>query len=266
MNSEDGYRLKDEWRRAVKAARELDVQTTFVLVTCVVFVFLQYMIGDRAVFLATVGEAVPDEWQELGSWVWWFGMQGVLGFLIPVLCLWGLFGRSAREMGLGWGDWKLASMLALAYIPLAAIGTWVLSDGAAFQAEYPHYGEAAYSWRIFLIYQAFFLLYWIGWEYLWRGYVLFGTAHTFGRYAIIVQMVPFAVLHFEKPPAEAFLSIVGALVLGAIVWRCRAFWVAVPIHASQMMLLDLWSTLRIRTGVEGISPAALLEMLRQLGG
>jgi hypothetical protein len=29
-----------------------------------------------------------------------------------------------------------------------------------------------------------------------------------------------------------------------------------------MLILDLWCTLRIRTGVSGIDPAALLELLR----
>jgi uncharacterized protein len=97
--------------------------------------------------------------------------------------------------------------------------------------------------------------------------VLFGTAPAVGPViAIVIQTVPFAILHATKPPAEAFLSILGGLLLGALVWRCRSFWIAVPIHAAQMLILDLWSTLRQRTGVDGVGLEALAEIFRRLGG
>ncbi len=254
--------LRREWSRLRRAARALDGQTTFVLVAAVALVFVQMMLGSRSVFHAELAHLVPEAWRGVLGWGWWFGVQGVTGFVVPVLALVLLFGRRPAEIGLGAGDWRLALGLAAAYLPLVVLGTWVLSDGAAFQQVYPHYQPAARNWTFFLVYEALFLFYWIGWEYLWRGFVLFGTARTFGLYAIFVQMVPFALLHVEKPPAEAFLSILGGLALGALVWRCRSFWIAVPIHAAQMLILDLWCTLRIRTGVEGIGPAALADLLR----
>ena len=138
----------------------------------------------------------------------------------------------------------------------------MLSNGADFQAQYPHYDGAETQWSVFLLYEALFLFYWIGWEYLWRGFVLFGTAPAFGLGAIVVQMVPFAILHAEKPVAEAYLSVLGGLALGALVWRCRSFWIAVPIHAFQMLALDFWCTLRARSGASGIGFDALMEALR----
>lgn len=192
-------------------------------------------------------------------------MQGVLGFVLPAVGLWWFFSNDLASLGLGAGDWRLATILAALYLPLVAIGTWVLSDGGAFQAQYPHYSPAAENWNTFLLYEALFLFYWLGWEYLWRGFVLFGTAPTLGLYAIFVQALPFAALHVSKPWPEALLSIVGGIALGALVWRCRSFWIAVPIHAAQMMLLDLWCTLRIRTEVSGVGLEALLDLFARLG-
>jgi hypothetical protein len=34
------------------------------------------------------------------------------------------------------------------------------------------------------------------------------------------------------------------------------------IHAAQMLILDFWCTLRIRTGISGVGPDALMETLR----
>jgi len=56
------------------------------------------------------------------------------------------------------------------------------------------------------------------------------------------------------------------VALGALVWRCRSFWIAVPIHAAQMMLLDLWCTVRVRTDVSGIGLDAFVDLVAQLGG
>lgn len=254
-------RLRQEWQHLMTAARTLDRQTVFVLTMCIVFVILQQTLGSRRFFRTELGAYFAEEWRGLLSWGWWFGVQGVTGFVLPVLALVLLFRRRPAEIGLGLGDWKLASVLGLLYLPLVAVGTWALSDSAAFQAQYPHYQPAAHNWQFFLIYEALFLFYWIGWEYLWRGFVLFGTARTFGLYAIFVQAVPFALLHLNKPLPEALLSIVGGIALGALVWRCRSFWIAVPLHAAQMLILDFWCTLRIRTGVSGTGPGALFDLL-----
>jgi hypothetical protein len=257
--------VREEWDRLRSAVRSLDSQTAFVLVFAALVVVLQFTLGSRSVFYRHVASVFPEAWHGLGSWGWWFGMQGLLGFVLPAAAL-SLFSNDLSDLGLGLGNWRLASLVAALYLPLVAVGTWVLSDGAAFQRQYPHYTPATQNWNTFLIYEALFLFYWVGWEYLWRGFVLFGTAPTLGLYAIFVQALPFAALHVTKPWPEALLSIVGGVFLGALVWRCRSFWIAVPIHAAQMMLLDLWCTLRVRTGVSGIGLEALTRVLLGNGG
>lgn len=254
-------RLRREARAFLDALRGLDRQMVVVLTAAVALVLLQLQLGGRDVYWAHVSARLAPGAQELGAWAWWFGWQGVLGFVVPALILVAGFRRRPAEVGLGLGDWRLAGAIALAYLPLVVAGTWVLSDGAAFRAQYPHFAGAARDWRLFLAYEALFVFYWVGWEYLWRGFVLFGTAPAFGLGAIVVQMVPFALLHASKPPAEAYLSIVGGLALGALVWRCRSFWIAVPIHAYQMLALDLWSVLRARSGARGVGLDALARAL-----
>ena len=262
-------RLRAEWQALRDAIANLSPnarRAIIVLLAATVLVLLHLQVGGRQVYRTVTGNILGFEDPELGAWAWWFGLQGVLGFLVPALILMGGFRWTARQAGLGLGDWRLAGGIALLYLPLVVVGTWVLSDGAGFQAQYPHYYGAKTDWGAFVIYEALFLFYWMGWEYLWRGFVLFGTAPALGApLAIVVQTVPFAILHAQKPPAEAYLSVLGGLALGALVWRCRSFWIAVPIHAAQMLALDLWCALRARTGATGIGLEALAEALRGLG-
>ena len=254
------HRLHREWGRLSEAVGRLHGQTVVVLTAAVLLVMVQYTLGSRQFFRAELAGLVPPAWRGLGAWGWWFGMQGITGFVVPVALLVFGYGRHPREIGLGRGDWRLALFLAACYLPLVIAGTWFLSAEASFQAVYPHYEPAARDWTVFLVYELLFLLYWVGWEYLWRGFVLFGTAPTFGIHAVFVQMVPFSLLHLDKPPAEMVLSVVGALVLGGLVWRCRSFWIAIPIHAAQMFVLDFWCTLRIRSGVQGVGWEALQQV------
>jgi uncharacterized protein len=263
-------RLRDEWqglRASVAGLSPNARRAAIVLVAATLLVLLHLQVGNRQVYRGVLDNVLGFEAVEFGAWAWWFGMQGVLGFVVPALILLVGFRWTPGQAGLGLGDWRLASALALAYIPLVVVGTWVLSDGAGFQAQYPHYVAAKFDWGVFLGYEALFLFYWIGWEYLWRGFVLFGTAPAVGApLAIVIQTVPFAILHAQKPPAEAYLSVLGGLALGALVWRCRSFWIAVPIHAVQMLSLDLWATLRARSGATGIGLDALAAALRGITG
>jgi hypothetical protein len=262
-------RLRREWRALrvrLAALSPAERRAAIVLVASTLLVLLQLQIGDRRVYRDALASLLPFEDPELGAWAWWFGTQGITGFVIPALILLVAFRWRPAEAGLGLGDWRLASALALAYVPLVLVGTWVLSDGEAFRAQYPHYIAAQFDWNAFLIYEALFLFYWVGWEYLWRGFVLFGTAPALGApLAIVAQTVPFAILHADKPAAEAYLSVLGGLALGALVWRCRSFWIAVPIHAVQMLALDFFSTLRARSGAAGIGLDALREAFGALG-
>lgn len=262
-------RLRGEWqalRASVVGLSPNARRAAVVLVAATLLVLLHLQIGNRRFYRSTLDNVLGFADPEFGAWAWWFGMQGVLGFVVPALILLVGFRWTPRQAGLGLGDWKLAGGLALAYVPLVVVGTWVLSDGAGFQAQYPHFFPAKSDWGIWLAYEALFLFYWFGWEYLWRGFVLFGTAPAVGApLAIVMQTVPFAILHAQKPPVEAYLSVLGGLALGALVWRCRSFWIAVPIHAAQMMALDFWASLRYRTGASGVGLDALAEALRGLG-
>ncbi len=263
-------RARAEWRSATAAIRNLtpaQKQAAIVILAATALVLVQAFLGTRAFFRTHIADAFDPENHAILGWAWWFSWQGVTGFIIPIIILLAAFRWSPAKAGIGLGDWKLASLIALLYIPLVAIGTWYLSADPAFRMQYPHLRQAAFDWELFLIYHALFLLYWIGWEYLWRGFVLFGTAPAIGPVlAIVVQAMPFALLHATKPPAEAFLSILGGVLLGALVWRCRSFWIAVPIHAAQMLILDLWCTLRWRTDEDGLGLEAFGRVLQGFGG
>lgn len=244
--------ISREWDALKGTLKKLDRQTVVVLSSAALFVIVHNEFGSRRFFRSLFSDFPSIAGDAFNQWTWWFGGQFLMGFVLPVVILLLVFKNKPKEIGLGLGDWKLASVLAALYLPAVLVGCWILSADADFLAKYPHHSAAARSWSVFIKYEIIFVLYWVGWEYLWRGYVLFGTAKTFGIYAIFVQALPFAVLHINKPFEEAILSIIGAIALGGLVWRCRSFWIAVPIHAFQMMAIDFFCSIRSRTGEMGM--------------
>jgi membrane protease YdiL (CAAX protease family) len=62
-----------------------------------------------------------------------------------------------------------------------------------------------------------------GWEFLFRGFILFGLYRSIGPTAIVVQAVPFAMAHIGKPELETLSTVFGGLVFGWLAWKARSF-------------------------------------------
>lgn len=61
------------------------------------------------------------------------------------------------------------------------------------------------------------------WEFFFRGFLLFGLKERFGMYSIVIQSVPFALMHIGKPPIEAIVSVFAGLLFGYIAYRSESF-------------------------------------------
>ena len=67
-------------------------------------------------------------------------------------------------------------------------------------------------------------------EFLFRGYLLSGLRKRFGEASILIQMIPFVLLHLGKPELETLSTIPMGLYLGFVAYRGGSVWPAVIIH------------------------------------
>ena len=66
------------------------------------------------------------------------------------------------------------------------------------------------------------MAYFVAWEFVFRGWMLFGLAPRLGPgLAIVLQALPFSLMHTGKPELEAYGLILAGLALGALAWRTR---------------------------------------------
>jgi membrane protease YdiL (CAAX protease family) len=172
----------------------------------------------------------------------------VATYWIPaVLCIRLLFREKVRDYGLRLK--RGAGTYAVLYL-IAAPLIIAFSFTAAFQQKYPFYHPpAAHSLWPYMY--AWWVLYWLQFvslEFFFRGFMVHGLAPRLGWAAIFAMVVPYNMLHYGKPMAEALAAIVGGIVLGTLSLKTKSVWWGAALHISIALTMDvcaLWHMGRV---------------------
>jgi membrane protease YdiL (CAAX protease family) len=143
---------------------------------------------------------------------------------VPLLIILLLFRESPARYGFQIGDWKAGlALTAVGCGGMALVVTLVARTGE-FQIYYAPRIDTAIPMPLDTALDLF------GWEFLFRGFMLFALYPVCGPYAIILQAVPFAIAHFGKPELETLSCIFGGSAFGYVAWRTRSFLYPFLIH------------------------------------
>lgn len=150
------------------------------------------------------------------------GLDKTLYFLlVPLFIIIFLFRENPREYGFTLGDWKAGLLITMLAVLVIAPLLWWAGRGSVMSAYYAKY-LGGLPWNTFLDL--------LGWEFLFRGWVLFAYARKFGHDALWLQAVPFAMAHLTKPAVETLSTIFGGFAFGWVAWRTRSFLYPFLIH------------------------------------
>jgi membrane protease YdiL (CAAX protease family) len=145
-------------------------------------------------------------------------------------------GFDSRPYGCGLGDlkwWGPRLGVCLAVLVPALVLAVVLDPALA--SFYPTWKPARQGGSAFVLSHLGVALDFIGWEFLFRGFLLFGLARLWGpKRAIWAQAIPFFLLHYYKPPLELISSLPGGLAAGWFCLRAGTFLPLWIIHVVQM--------------------------------
>ncbi|MFH1184220.1 MAG: CPBP family intramembrane glutamic endopeptidase [Chloroflexota bacterium] len=138
----------------------------------------------------------------------------ILYLAIPLVTILVVFREHPGSYGFSLGDWKVGSLLTGAAIVAIAPILWLTARGGAMQ-QYYESQLAGLPWTT-----GFDLL---GWEFFFRGFILFAYTRRFGPDGLWLQAVPFALAHIGKPEIEALSTVFGGFAFGWIAYRTRSF-------------------------------------------
>ena len=251
--------IKDLWR----IIKQLDRKVIIIFISVAVLQTISYYYTSRRFFRYNYFEQLQfDKNVFLYEYLYWFAGDFITLFVLPLLIIKILLKGKLTGYGLQIGDYKIGLKYSLIFLAIMIPIVWFVSASGDFVETYPQLNDVKYSWSIFLVFESGILLYMIAWEFMWRGFMLFGLEEKFGYYSVLIQMIPFLILHNGKPAAETFGAIAAGIALGILALKTRSVLYCIITHVGVMFSIDLVSILRFRADEYGTGLNSLIKIFK----
>jgi membrane protease YdiL (CAAX protease family) len=151
------------------------------------------------------------------------GSTVVLLGLVPLLVVKIALRDRLADYGLRLGNLRFAIVSSILAAPLVILIGYATAQMPAFQAVYPiipaaRNSPAALAWHL-----AGQILWYIAWEFHFRGFIQHAVERTNSiSTAICFQTLASTLAHFGRPASEVFAAILAGLLWGALAWRTRS--------------------------------------------
>ena len=224
-----------------KYLRGWDRQATVILLASALLLTLHRYYSRRSFFNRHFAEYFNGgPLAESYPYYYWFLTTAITLLFVPAIVAKFGTGERLSHYGFRLGNqklgWSITGMAWVLMIPVVILAVIVYPP---FLAKYPLSKVVADSWQTFLPYQLAYGVYMFSWEYFFRGFMLFGLERKFGNYSILIQTIPFAVMHYSKPLPEALGSIIAGVLLGVLAFETRTFLYGAAIHWLVAMTMDV---------------------------
>lgn len=238
--------LKNEYKSFIKLLVGTNKKVFVIFVSVAILQTISWYLTSRNFFRENFyynyfnGNTSAD----LYEFLYWFLSDTFTLLILPLLIIKFVLNEKISSYGLKTGDFKTGiKFLIIFSIPVVVI-TFILSGLPEFAQAYPFLKAAKYDLKTFILFEISALVYMFAWEFIWRGFMLFGLEEKFGINAILIQMLPFVILHNGKPFIETISAILGAMILGYIAFRTRSFYYGAAIHFIMFFSMDLFVVLK----------------------
>ena len=254
--------------RLSPAGRGVDVKTVAVVLTAAGCLVLHNYAGnpDRVAWLfgmlaelAAGPDARGDVVATLSAWtadqdarLAWFALSAVFAYaVVPGLVVKLFLREKLADFGAGVrgvaADWPVYLAFAAVMLPVV----YLCSAEPRFQEVYPFYrvNTRADVGPRFVRWELVYALQFVGLEFFFRGFLVHGTKHRFGVYAVFLMVVPYCMIHFHKPLPETLGSIAAGVALGVVSLATRSVWPGAALHVLVAWGID--ASILFRRGLIG---------------
>jgi len=258
-------KLITELKNLKEIILEMDRKVIVIFLSIAIIQTISWYYSSRRFFRAYLFDSVPADYDVyLAEYLYWFISDFFTLFILSLLIIKFVLKENIRDYGLIWGDYKTGIKISVLFLAVMLPIIWIASSTDSFVQKYPHLHSVKESWGLFLIYESGMLIYMFAWEFIWRGFMLFGLKEKFGYYAVLIQMIPFVILHNGKPELETFGAIAGGIALGILALRTKSIYYCVAVHIGVMFFIDFISALRFRTGDYGVGLNSLFNIIKEI--
>lgn len=223
-------------------------RTAIILTSVLAISLVYYLVGSPRFFERYLEDPAGGGIGLLAPSLYHFAVTMVLFFLVPAAIVKYRFREDLSAYGWQIGD-RRAGIFSLVWgVPLVLFLGWISARRPEFRLQYPLFisGLESFPLRggnitVFLLYQFTYMFYYLGWEFFFRGYALFGLRKELGvTRALFFQATISAALHAGKPVPELLAALPGGLVFGLVALRCRSLGAVIIAHWLLGVSLDFF--------------------------
>lgn len=258
--------MKNILLKIITDIKNNDKKVVTIFISLAILQTISFYFCSRKFFHSNFNEYFFDRGYnpEILEYFYWFISDTVIILIIPILIIKTYFKEALGNYGFSISRDKVWWIFTLFSVGIMFLLIWFATSSTSFANQYPSFKPGINNWNLFFLYEATLLVYMVGWEFLFRGYTLFGLKQKFGIYAILMQMLPFVILHNGKPVIETFAAIGGGLLLGIMAYYSKSIIYGIVIHFSTMFIIDLVSALRIKADDFGVGIISLIKVFGKL--
>lgn len=190
--------------------------------------------------------ASPPNYAELAGLAYWSFTRSFGYFVVPAIILLCWRRERFRDYGLRLRGFLSHAWIYALFFGVVLVAVVVVSQTGEFANYYPFYRLANRSWRDFLLWEALYATQFLTLEFFFRGFLVFAGREAMGSSVIVAMVVPYCMIHFGKPWAEALAAILAGVVLGTLSLKTRSIWSGFLIHVTVAVSMDLAALVQTR--------------------
>jgi len=150
-----------------------------------------------------------------------------------------------RKFGISFGKPKFWVPITILFFLIMIPIIYSASRMPSFQKTYPMFSLARKSVTGFIVAELSLGIFFVFWEFFFRGYMLFSLEKRTGfLVANAIQAMAFAFMHFGKPELEVYSALAGGLIVGWLAWRSKTFLPAFLIHWGIQFSMDFFAVIK----------------------
>ncbi len=183
--------------------------------------FLKSYASELIVILSATLCLVLDRYQKIDpTWFSTFIYYGVIPLLVTIVILRKNpldFGLRAGNPGI-WGKYVII---------ICVISGLILFTASFLPSLQKYYIMEKFSFLNYFLTSSVSLA---ASEFMYRGFLIFGLRDKFKEGSILIQTIPFVLLHLGKPILETISTLFTGVLFGYVVYRGNSYWPAFLIH------------------------------------
>ena len=203
------------WQPILAALQGEQQKPTIILLLSAPLLLCWKYFCTPASFASLLAETGSAEQAASAGAVGHFASCLILLGVLPALLVKFFVGERLRDYGVGGGFPQRVFRATLIFGPVFALAGYLSATDPGLREKFPINPHAGHSAAVFALHAATYLAYYAGWEFYFRGFLLFGLRGSVGdANAVLIQVLASSLLHIGSPPAETFGAILGGLLWG----------------------------------------------------